>query len=376
MPSIESIDKLKKLVQGMGDEPAIRQKMGMPMEDITPPASSLDPDISSLLGDGAPGVPGDMDSFLGQRISEDPTASTSIPQDDLLDAFADVPEEPPGSSFDEVFAPDQEALAALGLAEGEEGEPGGFDPLTEEFPQDTDPSESFDLDDALGALGAGSEDELPPQEDLGSDLDSERGALDDTEAAVGSDDLNLDDEPSATGLDDEPVEELEMGPDLGGSGEGEEEYVDAFGEDDPLAGFGDFDAEEEQESPSSTEDDLFDDLPEPDEDFGEDEDDFGLPEGLTEGLAEEGTATPETEEDLEGDFAADDFMSESEALLAPDEPFEAPAEDAFSEKEPTFSQDLGAEPTGDTEEDLPEDTFEFGEAEDSFEIGEPEALEN
>jgi hypothetical protein len=131
--------------------PAVRQKMGMPMEDISPPESALDPDISSLLGDPAPSSPGDMDSFLGQRVGGEAAGSTSIPQDDLLDAFQGVPDEPEGSSFDEFFAPDQEALEALGLVEGQETE--SFDPFEGDLPDQGEEDSSFDLDDALGALG-------------------------------------------------------------------------------------------------------------------------------------------------------------------------------------------------------------------------------
>jgi tetratricopeptide (TPR) repeat protein len=373
MPSIESIDKLKRLVQNMGDEPAVRQKMGMPMEDISPPESALDPDISSLLGDPAPSSPGDMDSFLGQRVGGEAAGSTSIPQDDLLDAFQGVPDEPEGSSFDEFFAPDQEALEALGLVEGQETE--SFDPFEGDLPDQGEEDSSFDLDDALGALGQEPDEESDAAAGTPGDFDLPEDQ--DEEADFGEPAELEGDFPDDMG----PTEDLSGGEDLSGFSPAEEgqvsdgdasqenEYVDAFGEDDPLAGFGDLDIEESDSSAPSQEEELFDDLPEPDDDFDYDDDPA---------MAESPAQTPGLEDSLEDDFAADDIFADTEALLQPEDGLGLDAENPVGElgdsgdELPEDIEPLGGlDPS--EEDDLPEDTFEFGEAEDSFEIG--EALE-
>ena len=50
MPKLEDIERLKKIVDSMGDEKAVREERGETVEEVTPPDQTLSSDLEDLLG--------------------------------------------------------------------------------------------------------------------------------------------------------------------------------------------------------------------------------------------------------------------------------------------------------------------------------------
>ena len=49
MPSIEAVDRIKNIVNSLGNEEAILQEKGVAIEDVLPPEEQVDDDLQDLL---------------------------------------------------------------------------------------------------------------------------------------------------------------------------------------------------------------------------------------------------------------------------------------------------------------------------------------
>ena len=226
MPSIETVEQFKTIVQGLAREPEIRAAMGLPAEVILPPESQLDDDLAGLLG----GMPGGSESaaetpddgFGLETEAKAPTETPTEASSDLDDLFAaPVPdqEEPSGPSLDDLLGPApstptdlepaSEAIPDFGL------EPTGLEP-----PEDLGALEDLGFDDATA--------EAAEPEDF--------GPLDEPEVTEPVPPADLDDDffqsPSPPSEDEEFEFDDAMGdadfPELAGFADTKEEDVEAF----------------------------------------------------------------------------------------------------------------------------------------------------
>lgn len=107
MPSIESVEQFKTIVQSLAKEPEIRAQLGLPAEEILPPESQLDDDLADLLG-GMPSETSAEDEGLADE-SEPEVESAPPEAPDLDDLFSapvpDLDEAPSGPSLDDLLGP-------------------------------------------------------------------------------------------------------------------------------------------------------------------------------------------------------------------------------------------------------------------------------
>jgi hypothetical protein len=194
MPSVEAIDRIKNVVNSLGNEQAILQERGTAIEDVLPPSSMPDDDLQDLLGsDSAQETPSSMDSLLSS-LDEEP---------DEEDFSLDMP--------DDTMPP---------ALDSELGDLAGLDDL-EDLTAD-------DLSDDLAGL-----DDLEDMtvDDPGDDL----SGLDDLEDLT-ADDLNDD----LAGLDDlEDLTADDPGDDLSGLDDLEDLTADELGDDLNMDDLGD-----------------------------------------------------------------------------------------------------------------------------------------
>ncbi|MDC7223878.1 MAG: hypothetical protein PQJ60_09070, partial [Spirochaetales bacterium] len=114
MPSIDAVDRIKKVVNSLGNEEAILQQKGVAIEDVLPPSDEMDGDLQDLLSTG-PEEDGmtTMDSLLSSLDAELPEEDFPLdilsedPENDL--ALTDAPL-PPTDDFD---LPDDDILGGL-----------------------------------------------------------------------------------------------------------------------------------------------------------------------------------------------------------------------------------------------------------------------
>ena len=188
MPSIESVEQFKTIVQGLAKEPEIRAQLGLPAEEILPPKSQLD-DLADLFG----GMPGTSDEPAQERLvgEEDSELASEPLASDLDDLFAaPIPapdDEAAGPSLDDLLGPalvDEPNFDAESLPDPEDfPTPDAFGALDEvsadDFLSPPEPEASFDapaepesldefgpLDDLLGPDPFASDDVVLPPEDL------------------------------------------------------------------------------------------------------------------------------------------------------------------------------------------------------------------
>ncbi len=216
MPSIEAIDRIKNIVNSLGNEEAILQQKGASIEDVLPPEEGMDDELQDLL---APGLDmdelGTVDSLLSS-LEEEPGESDFALEDMLTGGEEDFL-----AAGDDLFSGGEEALDDLEeLDMGERESPvSGAEELTE--------GDLEDLED-LGDLG--------DLEDLDSGLDgmpgdlSFDGEMPDAGEALGNLAREMDEEP----LDmsgDMAGEEIVLDEDFG-LNEIEDDFLDDLNEED------------------------------------------------------------------------------------------------------------------------------------------------
>jgi len=208
MPSIDAVEQFKSIVQGLADEPAIRERLGLPEEEILPPESPMDGDLADLLGN----LPTDEPEELAQELGDD----LDIAAPDLDDLFSaplpSLDDEPAGPSFDDLLGP----------------------PAEDPVPAEEDPP--------FGGLDLGGLDDFSVPDDLTAGLSEDLGA--DLDADFGSD---LPDAPPSLDDDFEFADGVGAAdfPELAGFADTKEEDVEAFdalGEADEFQ-LGDFESQ-------------------------------------------------------------------------------------------------------------------------------------
>ena len=234
MPSIESVEQFKTIVQGLANEPEIRAQMGLPAEEILPPESQLD-DLADLFG-GMPGGAAEPSQETAATVVAPEVPSGSAAPD--LDDFFSTP-----SPDDETVGPSLDDL--LGPPPGDEPNVDRDVETSEASPPDLGLSgdlEAMDdlaIDDFLRESGPEPEPSVPTEPEVETTEDF--GALDDL---LGSDPFPSTEEPASLPEDlDEsffqaPAEDSFEAP---GTPEEDFDFGEAMGDDDfpELAGFAD-----------------------------------------------------------------------------------------------------------------------------------------
>ncbi len=396
MPSTEIVERLHERLIHLGDEPAVAAERGEVIEPPVRPESSIDDDLSALLGDALADAEPEPVSDQTDQATSDPFADVSLGDDDFP--------VPPDYSFDPDAIP--EGAAESGAEAPTEDV--DFGDLSGDFGDIDEGTEDLGDFDALAAEDLGDFGALA-EEDL-EDLDTEPAtdladaALDEPLAAIT--DASFDDLPETVG--EEPPQDVDSG-DI-------DEGTEDLGDFDALAAedLGDFSAlaaedledlatepatdlaDAAQDEPfADISDASFDELPETigeeppqDVDFGDlggdlsDElgGDFGDVDVDAEDLGDFGELAAEDLEDLSAESAADmtdtvvgeeppqdvdfgDFGGDlSEDLGKID--FDAGDLGEFGELAAEDLEDLGAAPAADIAddvvgEDLPQDV-DFG----------------
>ncbi len=257
MPSIEAVDRIKNVVNSLGNEAAILQEKGVSLEDVTPPEETIDADLEDLLSSGPElDEMTTMDSLISSLDEESPEEDdfslddltlTESPDDDLslldepldlpLDDLPEISGEAGLEDLDSLEAPldFSEELADLDFSmeepseEQEEQADGG-----EEFPGEPleDLEELGDLDDLsdlaeLEELSLDGEDLSEPLPEESIDLDE-----DFPDAGTALEDLALGLEEDDTGNDDSLMgEEIVLDEDFGLS-EIDDDFLDDMDESD------------------------------------------------------------------------------------------------------------------------------------------------
>ncbi len=369
MPNLEDLDRFKRIVNSLGNEPAILEERGESLEYIPRPEEGLSDELSDLLGDTGGIEPEETDEI-----------------DDLLKDFGDM-EEP---EAEEEAAGEEEPFDLSDLGEPEESE--APEEAGEAVPEAAEEDE-FDLDALIEETKPVDEEPAPEEadlslgdEDLEIDIDSDiedlAGPPPPAEAEGPEEE---EEEPEEFGLEgmETPIEDIEEEP--------EAEEPEGFPEDaDDLDTFDldqfDFEGEEPEaeeepgyetpetgfEEPEPEEESLFE-VPEPEEEFEEEE--FEPPEAEVSEIEEE---LPEDEFDLGGLEEAVDFEEEAPEVPEEAEEFEAEPEGyedetpepdftAMPEIEDEFGIDFDLEEEGGEEEGGEEEAFEDTE-EEEFEV--------
>ncbi|RPJ09064.1 MAG: hypothetical protein EHM28_02610, partial [Spirochaetaceae bacterium] len=259
MPKIEDIDKLKEMVNSLGNEPAIRQARGEAVENLSAPEQGLSQDLSDLLGISGQTKeegPKDEDSFsldsldLGNITAETPEApespeipseiptepSTGAPSTNALSAD-EIPSDDQGLS---LTGDDFESLFkdAMAITEGQPGESTVADEILGEGIPSAEASSldtvgDFDLPDASEMTSLGSAETTEPDTTVPPGTESLFETGFDESAQTGIPEFELPESSAEQPGAEEPVAE-----------QPEEESQEGFSEADfssfKLPDFGDF----------------------------------------------------------------------------------------------------------------------------------------
>ena len=352
MPSLDSLDRFKRAVNSLGNEPQILEERGETFEDVERPAQGLPEDLSELLGAPAEGEEEEgadlsalLDSFETEEDAEEEVEEAEAetpeetgeegPFDEFdLDALIEetspeVPSEPPsggeteeteedfdleiGDISDEEVDIDIDAdFAELGEEAAEEPAEGAVDEAAEEeefaLPEDFEapeeaeaPEEDFEMPEFDEEFEEAEAPEEAFEEPLGEDFDIDADLAD-----LGLDELDVD-------LPEEAEEEFEA-PEEEAPEEAEEEFETPEEEAPEEA--------DEVETPAAEEEIGEFDL-------SEFEEDFGAGELLGEEEPAEAAEAPE---------GAEEWSEEEEAFVP-----EVPEEIEFGEEEIEFKEPPGAE---------------------------------
>lgn len=403
MPELQDLERLKSEIIRLSDEPALLEKRGLGVPDVSAPVQEEDEELSRLLGD-VEEAPEDFGEAESLEEPEDLGAAEELEGFEEVEGLEGTEDLEEAESFEGLEGTeDLDTLDEFGeiesleedlssLEEGEEqAETGESEPEGEEFGDFeetleglTEPSETAEFDktgeleasedfgepeDIFGEgedLGAGHEEPATVEETEGL-LESFEGLdeleepedFEEPESAGEFEELGEFEESLEEGEFEEPVEEAEeLGgleeEELGGLEEeelGGLEEEDLFGESD----LPDFTGEEGPEEEAGEEEPL----PEFDEEEELELPEFGEGEELEEGAGEEFEMPGEELEDFGEIGGAGEPGELGEAGEIPEQELEAPAEGTG-----------GAGEGGLEELELPEDEFGGGEFEiDEFNLG-------
>ncbi|MDC7220206.1 MAG: hypothetical protein PQJ59_09710 [Spirochaetales bacterium] len=234
MPSIEAVDRIKNVVNSLGNEEAILQEKGVALEDVRPPVDEVDEDIQDLLApDPLDEEMTTMDSLLSSLDEEDESE-----EDSLLDYLSEDPDD--DLSLSDEIPPLQDSPNDLSLPED-------FDlPQNDDLEELEDLAPLDEISDGLEELGE-TEAEAPGEElgeldDFGSldELDGleDLGELDD--GAVTDDLGNIDnlDDMEEVDIDAFNMDTEEDAPEIPDAESAVESLAESLEEDDlPDEGF-------------------------------------------------------------------------------------------------------------------------------------------
>jgi tetratricopeptide (TPR) repeat protein len=187
MPSIEAVDRIKNVVNSLGNEEAILQEKGVAIEDVLPPEQGVDDDLQNLLASG-PEIDEmtTMDSLISS-LEEDEPVEEDFGLDSLDESFLSEDPDDDLSLMDEsppeqdILSDDIESLELpndiADMTDDMEAELEDLPPLDEVEPEPTSPEEFAALADTgdLDSLeDLGEMEGLEGLDDLGEmdDLDS------------------------------------------------------------------------------------------------------------------------------------------------------------------------------------------------------------
>lgn len=235
MPSIEAIDRIKNVINSLGNEQAVLNERGTAIEDVLPPSSQPDEDIMDLLEPTDPSdEPASMDSLLDSLGQSDDSDDFDLDAPEALPALDDGLEDFPETGLDDLGdltddgddlggLDDLEDLNDLGDLTDDGADLGGLDDLGDLADDGDDGDDLGDLDD-LDDL-----DDLTDLEEVSDDpgpADPEE--MPDREAALNNLEASLEDEPAEQ-------EEILLDEDFG-LNEIEEDFLDDLNEDDSDGG--------------------------------------------------------------------------------------------------------------------------------------------
>lgn len=326
MPNLDSLDRFKRTVNSLGNEPEILEQRGETFEDVERPSQGLPEDLSELLGAPAEEEGADLSALLDSFEEEEQEEEQ---QDGQEEQSSDEPSEEP--------------------SEG---------PYPEREGVEEEPFDEFDLDALIDETST-----EPREAEMGSPGEEAGGMEEDFDLEIGDtsdEDVDIDIDADFAELGEEAAEGLPEESSGEPAGAAEEEFeIPEFDE-----GFDDeFEAAPEEAPEEAPAEEPPEEAPEEpfEEPLGED---FDIDADLADlGLDELDVEPPEeTEEPFEEapEEAPEETAPQAEELA---EEVEIPEEEAGEIETPDIEEELGSFDLGDFEED-------FG-AGELFDEGEP-----